>query len=300
MSETLIDFEERQDELTFPATLPVLPLKDTVVFPESVTPLAIGQERSIKLVEDVVSGERMLALVTVKEADIEQPGWDELYRVGTAAVVHKMIKVPDGTLRILVQGVRRIELDREVSDEPYLVGEFLELADELEETPEVEALTRNVQNLFARVDRARPLPPRGAAARRRERRRSERALQSRRVDAAVEDGGEAAPARAHRRRGAPARGLGDPEPRARGVRARLQDPVPGSGGDGEGPAGVLPAPAAEGDPGRAGRGGRGRGRGQRAALAARRSSTCPRTRARPPTGSSAGSRSFHRPRPSTG
>ncbi len=151
MSETLIDFEERQDELSFPATLPVLPLKDTVVFPESVTPLAIGQERSIKLVEDVVSGERVLALVTVKEADIEQPGWDELYRVGTAAVVHKMIKVPDGTLRILVQGVRRIELDREVSDDPYLVGEFLELADELEETPEVEALTRNVQNLFARV-----------------------------------------------------------------------------------------------------------------------------------------------------
>ncbi|HEY6069158.1 MAG TPA: endopeptidase La [Gaiellaceae bacterium] len=151
MSETLIDFEERQDELSFPATLPVLPLKDTVVFPESVTPLAIGQERSIKLVEDVVSGERVLALVTVKEADIEQPGWDDLYRVGTAAVVHKMIKVPDGTLRILVQGVQRIELDREVSDDPYLVGEFQELADELEETPEVEALTRNVQNLFARV-----------------------------------------------------------------------------------------------------------------------------------------------------
>ncbi|HEX6664536.1 MAG TPA: endopeptidase La, partial [Gaiellaceae bacterium] len=151
MTETLVDFEERQDELSFPATLPVLPLKDTVVFPESVTPLAIGQERSIKLVEDVVSGERVLALVTVKEAETEQPGWDDLYRVGTAAVVHKMIKVPDGTLRILVQGVRRIELDRQVADDPYLVGEFRELADELDETPEVEALTRNVQNLFARV-----------------------------------------------------------------------------------------------------------------------------------------------------
>ena len=149
MSDTIV--EEPTEELTFPATLPVLPLKETVVFPESVTPLAIGQERSIKLVEDVVSGDRVLALVTVKTPESEQPGWDDLYEVGTAAVIHKMIKVPDGTLRILVQGVQRIRLDRQVQDDPYLVGEFVELPDELTETPEVEALTRNVQNLFGRV-----------------------------------------------------------------------------------------------------------------------------------------------------
>jgi ATP-dependent Lon protease len=149
MNESLV--EGQTEELTFPATLPVLPLKDTVVFPESVTPLAIGQERSIKLVEDVVSGDRVLALVTVKNPEAEQPGWDDLYEVGTAAVIHKMIKVPDGTLRILVQGAQRIKLDRQLQDDPYLMGEFVELPDELTETPEVEALTRNVQNLFARV-----------------------------------------------------------------------------------------------------------------------------------------------------
>src|SRR2546428_8652348 len=149
MNDTFV--EEPTEELTFPATLPVLPLKETVVFPESVTPLAIGQERSIKLVEDVVSGDRVLALVTVKTPESEQPGWDDLYEVGTAAVIHKMIKVPDGTLRILVQGVQRIRLDRQVQDDPYLVGEFVELPDELTETPEGEALTRNVQNLFGRV-----------------------------------------------------------------------------------------------------------------------------------------------------
>ena len=148
-SDTIV--EEPTEELTFPATLPVLPLKDTVVFPESVTPLAIGQERSIKLVENVVSGDRVLALVTVKNPDAEQPGWDDLYEVGTAAVIHKMIKVPDGTLRILVQGVQRIKLDRQVQEDPYLMGEFIELPDELTEKPEVEALTRNVQNLFGRV-----------------------------------------------------------------------------------------------------------------------------------------------------
>src|SRR5436309_11067693 len=87
-----------------PAELPLLPLKDTVVFPDSMTPLAIGQERSIKLVDDVVSGERMLALVTVRNEEVDEPGFDDLYEVGTAAIVHKMIRVPDGTLRVLVQG----------------------------------------------------------------------------------------------------------------------------------------------------------------------------------------------------
>src|SRR5256886_2194013 len=153
MSEALGDtfIEEQTEELTFPATLPVLPLKDTVVFPESVTPLAIGQERSVKLVEDVVSGDRVLALLTVKNPEAEQPGWDDLYEVGTAAVIHKMIKVPDGTLRILVQGMQRIRLDRMVQDDPYLMGEFVESPDELPDTPEVQALTRNVQSLFGRV-----------------------------------------------------------------------------------------------------------------------------------------------------
>jgi ATP-dependent Lon protease len=143
--------EAQHDDLHFPATLPVLPLKDTVVFPGFPTPLAIGQERSIKLVEDVVSGERVLALVTVQNEDAEHPGWDDLYRVGTAAVIHKMIKVPDGTLRILVEGVRRIGLERRIQDDPYLVGEFVDVPDELEKTREVEALTRNVQALFGRV-----------------------------------------------------------------------------------------------------------------------------------------------------
>jgi ATP-dependent Lon protease len=135
-----------------PPVLPVLPLKDTVVFPQSTTPLAIGQERSIKLIDDVIAGDRMLALVTIKGAtELENPGWDDLYEVGTAAVVHKMIKVPDGTLRILVQGIQRIRLRRGVEDEPYLAGEFVELPDEGEESREVEALVRSVQDMFARV-----------------------------------------------------------------------------------------------------------------------------------------------------
>src|SRR5204862_3169022 len=151
--------EERLDELEIPNELPVLPLKETVVFPQSMTPLAIGQDRSIKLIEDAVDGERLVALVTVKSPEAEQPGWDDLYEVGTAAVIHKMIRVPDGTLRILVQGVRRIRLDRPLHEDPYLVGQFSEVPDEVEESPEVEALTRNVQTLFGRVIASVPYLP---------------------------------------------------------------------------------------------------------------------------------------------
>jgi ATP-dependent Lon protease len=150
------ELEGGEQELTqladeLPSQLPVLPLKETVVFPDSMTPLAIGQERSVRLIDDVVAGERLLALMTVRDAEVEAPGWDDLYAVGTAAVVHKMIRVPDGTLRILVQGVRRLRLATRLIDEPYLVGEFEVVPDEVEESRELEALTRNAQGLFARI-----------------------------------------------------------------------------------------------------------------------------------------------------
>jgi ATP-dependent Lon protease len=138
-------------EIEIPKALPVLPLRDMVVFPDTMTPLAIGQERSVQLVDDVVSGDRMVALLTARADGAEQPGFGDLYEVGTAALVHKMMRVPDGTLRILVQGIGRIRLDAPVREQPYLVGEFSEVPDELVESRELEALTRNVQTLFARV-----------------------------------------------------------------------------------------------------------------------------------------------------
>ena len=139
--------------------LPVLPLKETVVFPESMTPLAVGQERSVKLIDDVVSGERMLALITVRNPEADPPGWDDLYRVGTVAVVHKMIKVPDGTLRILVQGLQRVRLVEPEQEDPYLTAELEELPDVLPDSPEVEALTRNVQSQFAHIIGMTPYLP---------------------------------------------------------------------------------------------------------------------------------------------
>jgi ATP-dependent Lon protease len=153
MTDVMFEPTEAKDrgDIELPSTLPILPLKETVVFPDSATPLAIGQERSIQLIDDVVARDRLLALVTVKNAEVEQPGWDDLYDVGTAAIVHKLVKVPDGTLRILVQGIDRIRLGEQVQDDPYLVGSFTEVPDVFEETPELEALTRNVQMLYGRI-----------------------------------------------------------------------------------------------------------------------------------------------------
>ena len=160
MSDPLFEAtEQAEHELELPAALPILPLKETVVFPQSMSPLAIGQERSVRLIDDVVAGDRLLALVATRDGSIEAPGFDDIYEVGTVAIVHKLIKVPDGTLRILVQGLERVHLDHRIDTDPYLLGEFSALPDIVVETPELEALIRNVQGLFGRIISLAPYLP---------------------------------------------------------------------------------------------------------------------------------------------
>src|ERR687891_37713 len=132
-----------------PDALPVLPLKETVTFPDTLTPLAVGQERSIKLVNDVLSGNRMLAMVASKDPENDAPGPDDLYDVGVAVPGARVMKVPDGTLRILVQGGERVRLTDYVAEEPYLVARIEAVPDVVETSPELEALSRNVQNTFS-------------------------------------------------------------------------------------------------------------------------------------------------------
>jgi len=134
-----------------PEALPVLPLRETVTFPETLTPLAVGQERSIKLVDDVLGSNRMLAMVAARDPEDEEPGPEGLYDVGVVGIVARMLKVPDGTLRILVQGAQRVELGPYVAEEPYLVARIAELPDVIDEGPELEALTRNVQRTFSEI-----------------------------------------------------------------------------------------------------------------------------------------------------
>jgi ATP-dependent Lon protease len=142
-----------------PPALPVLPLKDAVTFPDTLTPLAVGQERSVRLVNDVLGGNRMLVMVASRDENLEEPGPDNLYDVGVVGVVARMMKVPDGTLRILVQGTQRVRVEDYVATSPYLTARITEEPDIVEPTSELEALKRNVQNTFAQIIEQTPYLP---------------------------------------------------------------------------------------------------------------------------------------------
>ena len=142
-----------------PDRLPVLPLRDTVTFPDTLTPLAVGQDRSVHLVNDVLAGDRMLVMVASRVPEHETPGPEELYRVGVAGSVARMLKVPDGSLRILVQGAQRVRVEEWVAEEPYLRARLTPLPDVVQEGPELTALARNVQQTFSRIIEQVPYLP---------------------------------------------------------------------------------------------------------------------------------------------
>ncbi len=142
-----------------PASLPVLPLRETVPLPDTLMPLAVGQERSVQLVNDVLAGNRMLVMVASREPEEETPGPAQLYDVGVVGSVARMLKVPDGTLRILVQGAQRVHLDSWEQEEPYLVAALTDLPDVLEESPELVALQRNVLRTFGQIVEEVPYLP---------------------------------------------------------------------------------------------------------------------------------------------
>jgi ATP-dependent Lon protease len=136
-----------------PEELPILPLRGVVVYPLMVLPLTVGQPRSVQLVDDVVVGNRLVGLVASKDPEIDEPAPDEVYQVGTVALIHRLIKSPDGTMRIIVQGVERIHIDEWTAKEPYLKAKVSALPDTLPEegNVEAEALMRNVVDLFGRL-----------------------------------------------------------------------------------------------------------------------------------------------------
>jgi ATP-dependent Lon protease len=143
-----------------PGTLPVLPLRETIPLPDTLMPLAVGQERSIQLVDDVLRGDRMLVMVASRDPEIEAPGPEELYEVGVVGAVARMIKVPDGTMRVLVQGGQRVHIDRWLRETPYLVAEVSEQPDVAPaEDAALEALVRNVRSTFSSIVEGNPYLP---------------------------------------------------------------------------------------------------------------------------------------------
>ena len=217
----------------------------------------------------------------------------------SAGVVARMLKVPDGTIRVLVQATERVRIGEYIAQEPYLVARIEPLPDAVSSVDRARGADPQRPADLQRDHRADPVPARGAPARGHQPRRPVGARAPDRRRASDPDRREAGAARGGRRDQAPAAPLGDPRPRARGDPARHADPVRGPVGDREGTARVLPPRAAEGDPARARRGGRpSRPRSPSCASESRRPSF-PSTRARPRTASSPGSSGCLRRPPST-
>jgi ATP-dependent Lon protease len=142
-----------------PRVLPVLPLRETVPFPETVLPLAVGQPRSVALVNDALGSNRLIAMVASRDREKEEPQPDDLYRVGVVGTIARMMRAPDDTLRILVQGGTRVRLDEFLQTEPYLTASISELPDVVDASPELTALTRNVQQTFGEIVQQVPYLP---------------------------------------------------------------------------------------------------------------------------------------------
>ncbi len=142
---------DQSEAMVIPDELPILPLRGVVVYPQTAVPLTVGQPRSIRLIDEVVNGSRLIGLVTAKDPDMESPGPDDIYRVGTIASIHRLFRAPDGTIRLLVQGLQRIAIDEFTSTEPYLKAKVHAVPEAVEESLEVEALTRSVVELFTRL-----------------------------------------------------------------------------------------------------------------------------------------------------
>jgi ATP-dependent Lon protease len=144
---------------TIPDTLPVLPLRDTVVFPLTAVPLAVAQPRSVRLVDDVMRGHRLLALVAQRDAGTDPAMPEDLYRVGTVGMIHQLARVPDGSVRLMVQGVERVRVLDWIGTEPYLVARVEVAPEQTMQATEVDALRRAVVEIFHRLVAVSPELP---------------------------------------------------------------------------------------------------------------------------------------------
>ncbi len=134
-----------------PQNLPVLPLKNTVIFPQTVFPLVVQKPRSVRLIDDAVIADRMVALVALRAPDVDEPTPEDLYSVGTLATIHRLARTPDGTLHLVVQGVERIQLGAITQRDPYMRGDTISQPDMVETGVEMEALVRSVSDLFRKL-----------------------------------------------------------------------------------------------------------------------------------------------------
>jgi ATP-dependent Lon protease len=127
---------------------PVLPLRDIVVFPGMIVPLFVGREKSVKALEEVMRDDKHILVVTQKNAQDDDPSPEEIYATGTIASVLQLLKLPDGTVKVLVEGLRRAKIDKYLQTVDYFEAEATTLPEPEEDETELEALARSAQSEF--------------------------------------------------------------------------------------------------------------------------------------------------------
>ncbi|HLK10481.1 MAG TPA: endopeptidase La [Candidatus Binatia bacterium] len=154
-----IGFDEDTSAVAVPSQLAILPLRGVVIFPSAIVPLLISRAASLKLVDDCLAGDRTLGLISQKNPEEEAPAPSGLFSRGTAGRILKMLKYPDASVRILVQGLRRIEVVRYTAEEPYLKAEVRHLQDIQERSRDLDALQAHLVNQFAKFVSMTPYLP---------------------------------------------------------------------------------------------------------------------------------------------
>src|SRR4030095_4084764 len=158
------DFEEeeiQQKIQTIPEELPILPVRDAVIFPNAVIPLTVGRESSVKLINDVQQGDGMLVVLTQRDKHVDSPAPADLYEVGTVSMVHRVMKTPEGNLFVIIMGVSRTRVSEFTQFDPYLRAKIAPLADEKEDESSIDfqALRRTVISQFERIIKLSPQMP---------------------------------------------------------------------------------------------------------------------------------------------
>jgi ATP-dependent Lon protease len=148
---TATSADEEESRLEIPDILPILPLRDTVVYPFAVVPLAVGKDRSVRLIDEAMRGPRLVGLVAQKDADVEEAGPDDCFRVGTVARIARLLRIPNGTIQVMIQGLERITILDFVAEEPFLKAHARLSPEPTATDMQTEALKRNVIDLFQRL-----------------------------------------------------------------------------------------------------------------------------------------------------
>jgi ATP-dependent Lon protease len=143
--------EKGKEKISIPNRLPILPLRGTVLFPELILPIMVGRKKSVKLIDEAMEGDRIIGVVTQYSSEVEDPDSSELYDIGVAAHLVRMVREVDGTQRVIVQGLERIKITRYIQDDPYFLAEVKVLHDEEATGVEIDALVMNLKNLFQKA-----------------------------------------------------------------------------------------------------------------------------------------------------